>query len=189
MLAAVLLLGGCADGAGPPGAALPSSPAVEDVGAAADEARPAGPPAAPPTAPPTAPPATAGESHQSAAQFVRLWIAEANMALRTGETALLRRLSAERCGTCAGVIEDIEAVYAGGGRIAGGLLTIRQVSASRLRADAVPTVVIEASASGKTEFRADGSVLADAEPERVTLVFALERLASSWRIDTIKLGA
>lgn len=52
--------------------------------------------------------------------FVKYWFETFTYAMRSGDAAAVRGLSAEECKTCSGLVDQVERIYGSGGHVEGG---------------------------------------------------------------------
>lgn len=102
------------------------------VGACSEDPEPKfAPPSATPTPSVTEsaepePAAWEEKSTEGAVAFARHWVEVFNEAQMTGNTSDLRAASAPSCGTCAGVADQVDELYKGGGRLQSEGWSVRQ---------------------------------------------------------------
>jgi hypothetical protein len=80
--------------------------------------------------PPVLPKIAQRHDATGAANFVLYWVKVSNYAARTGDTALLRTISAPDCEGCNRYIDLYEKTYAAGGYFKGGDGSLQQVTSS-----------------------------------------------------------
>lgn len=170
--AAVALLAACAN---PPEPIEPESPATT---AARPSARPA-------SAPPTMPAIANRRDEVGAANFVLYWVNVSNYAANTGDTDLLRKISAPDCEGCNRYIDLYEKTYAAGGYFRDGDRTPQEISVEALDRMYVTTLLAAASGAYR-ESRQSKEHLTRSEQTRVT--FALVRRSASWQVADVGLA-
>jgi len=171
-VAAVVVVRGLGNNRNPaPQAGLPRSNGVQSTAAATD-ANVTGPPAA-------AVPAT----QDGAKAFVTYWFDSLNRALATGDVGLLQAASGPNCHTCANAIQVVKAGYADGGRLRGGLFTVREVTVDNFFDINKPRLGVIVDRAPRSSVAADGHQLQVFPGGTfITGFVLLERVQDHWRI-------
>lgn len=135
---AILLLGvtACSGDAPEPNIA-PTSPATSS-----EPSDPSTSPVSGPTAP-TMPPEAMGDDLAAAEAFVKFYWDSVNYAQATGDTGSLRRLGAKACAACRAGVAKLDDIYDRGGRIVGGVGTVKITNSGLIQKDGLPDVVVD----------------------------------------------
>lgn len=112
----------------PPSSSAPSDPSTSPV---------SGPVA------PTMPPEAMGDDAAAAEAFVKFYWDTVNYTQATGDTASLRQLGAKQCVACQAGVTKLDQIYSRGGRILGGVGTVRVTNSGLLPKDEVPDAVVD----------------------------------------------
>ncbi len=165
---AAALLAGCTDGADDPTVLSSASPT--------------------PSPSPSISPPPSEATPQGAAAFARYWYDVLNQAGASGNTTLLRQLSAPQCQTCANFIGSIETVYPKG-RFRGGRHLVRFAEAPAFSGrTAQVSILVDI---GRTDVLDSSGKVLQSEPaaEGVELEMTLSRRDSGWIvIDLVELS-
>lgn len=187
-LALGLLIAGCsgeepndaAPRAPSTGTAAPSSSPTPTTSAPVSSAATSTP--APPEMPPEARELTAA----GAEAFVRYWFHLVNYGYASGDTSLLRSVSAESCQTCASTIETIENQYASGGSFRGGQISLPVVVASSPDASNASLVSISLDQEPLQRLNSGGDVMETSDGEAdLSLGVLVEGASGTWRMAAI----
>ena len=156
------------------------------VGGCADDPEPTmTPPDETPTSTSPSPSATATpepwekKTNAGAVAFAKHWIDVFNEAQRTGDTSVMRELSAKSCGSCrrfAGTLDDL---YSGGGRLESKGWRVLQVSSPQRASKQEATVALRLEQSPQTVHSSDGEV-EEYPGGQVTYSAELGWVAASW---------
>jgi hypothetical protein len=171
-LGLTLCLAACSEEAREPSALPTLDPSASPTSSEAAEATPTGIDAPTP---------------EGAGAFARYWFTALNEAARSGDTATLRSLSDESCETCRLYAESIEDLYGPGGRIEGGVFSLRAAEAPGLEpnaSEARVTVVFDVTAT--RQVGADGETLREVPAlSAVAAEMLLRRTDSGWVAATL----
>jgi hypothetical protein len=165
VVAAALLLAGCAGGAPadpgtvtptPTGSATPSPPATPTPTPSAvyKPADASGPAQNVPV--PVLPEVAKTETKEGAEAFAKYWFSILSYAYETGDTAALSKLAKPECGFCQGLVHDIEAAWAENKWISGGQIDI-PVATAKPSSDGSMQVVLQVLQKELVIHNQDGS--------------------------------
>lgn len=136
--------------------------------------------------PPTLPKPAERKDATGAANFVLYWVKVSNYAALTGDTDLLRTISAPDCEGCKRYIDLYERTYAAGGYFRGGSRTVEHVNATADGNDFYISADLQAEAGS---FKLDSSASRRAsEAETTSVTFRATRDDSSWSMTDIGLS-
>lgn len=133
--------------------------------------------------PPTLPAAAKRNDETGAANFVAYWVKVANFASQTGDTELLRRVSAPGCAACGDYIQLYEKTYDAGGLIRGGLDELSGVEVERGTTEHFVRALVTSSPGS---FKASKSSTTRRTPsERLRIIYAARFESSRWLLTQI----
>lgn len=135
--------------------------------------------------PPTLPKLAERNDATGAANFVLYWVKVSNYAALTGDTQLLREISAPDCSGCNRYIELYEKTYESGGYIRGAGEHISNVATETGQDETYVRAQVD---SPKGLFKPSKSAAAKMTPrETLTVVFASRRSGESWAMTQVGL--
>jgi len=118
--------------------------------------------------------------------FVRYWFHLVNYGYTTGDTSLLRGLSAESCQTCASTVETIEDQYASGGSFRGGQIDLKVVVASSPDTSETSLVSISLDQDPLQRLNSSGDVMETSDGESgLSLGALVEGASGMWQMVAI----
>jgi hypothetical protein len=142
------------------------------------------PSAEPTVAAPPLPELATQQTPEGAVAFTEWWFETLNYATATGDTAGLRAVSEDTCGTCSAFAERIESAYLGGGRIQGGAVSVRVDPPPSVEQGGAALAVFSSTAGGEVE-DASGQVTLALTAEDVALVVAVLWRETRWTVGGI----
>ena len=139
--------------------------------------------ASPNAATPVLPEAAKANTEAGAKAFVHYWAEVLNHALTTGDTSLLKTLSAPTCHTCAAVAKVLDSTYASGGYFQGGEWSLADMTTARdmtwPHGRVLSATVTVAPETTKSSSAAPVKRFAQ---KRIPWVFAVVRSQGVWQI-------
>jgi len=174
--AAIIMLSACG---GAPTPIEPKGKPSESGAASADETST--------LKPPVLPAAAKRNDETGAANFVSYWVKVSNYAASTGDTGLLREISASDCVGCFRYIDLYETTYEAGGYFKRGDRRLERVEVQTDRTEVYVTADLMASPG---RYRNAAGLPEKSSPaDRTTVTFLAERRGSRWVMTDVGLSA
>jgi hypothetical protein len=172
-VAVTLVVAGCTDDSSPKPSPLPS--ATESSSSAA-----------PTPSAPAMPTVAKGVNSRSAEAFARHYVDLINYAMHSGDTAVIRELSTERCQTCEAIAGAIDRVYEKSGHLEGDGWRVLSAAPAVSTSGKTARVSMQIRINKQVAYSTPHASPSASRPQIGNLDFGLARSHNAWVTDELR---